>query len=145
IDELLLRTFYYSLPLFVISLLAIWWTSRFIAYPLRELAEVAGTLDNGANFLRIRFIKGWYVEAAMIREGLMQGFSAVGQRLHKLSLEGRTDPLTGLVNRRGLDTAIEELKETAQSVAVVMIDIDHFKAVNDQFGHAAGDEVLKAL
>lgn len=144
IDELFLRTFYYSLPLFIISLLAIWWLSRFIAYPLRELAEVAGNLDNRANFLRIRFINGWYVEAAMIREGLMQSFSAVGNRLRKLSLEGRTDPLTGVVNRRGLDTAIEEL-EAAQNVAVVMIDVDHFKAVNDRFGHAMGDEVLKAI
>lgn len=145
IDEMFLRTFYYSLPLFIISLLAIWWLSRFIAYPLRELAEVAGNLDNRANFLRIRFIKGWYTEAAMIREGLMHSFSAVGSRMRKLSLEGRTDPLTGVVNRRGLDTAIEEMNETVQSVAVVMIDVDHFKAVNDEFGHAVGDDVLKAI
>lgn len=145
LDELFLQTFYYSLPLFIISLLAIWWLSRFIAYPLRELAEVAGNLDNRANFSRIRFIKDWYVEAAMIREGLLRSFSAVGSQMRKLSLEGRTDPLTGVVNRRGLDTAIGKLAETAQSVAVVIMDVDYFKAVNDDFGHAAGDEVLKAI
>ena len=145
IDELFLRTFYYSLPVFIISLLAIWWLARFIAHPLRELAEVAANLDNHANFSRIRFIKGWYVEAAMIRKGLMQSFSAVGNRIRKLHLEGSTDPLTGVVNRRGLDTAIEKLMEAAQNVAVVMVDVDHFKSVNDKYGHAVGDEVLKTI
>src|SRR5690606_18908190 len=96
IDELFLQTFYYSLPLFIASLLAIWWLSRFIAGPLRELAEVAAHLDNRANFRRIRFIKGWYVEAAMIRQGLLQSFSAIRNRMRKLHLEGTTDPLTGV-------------------------------------------------
>lgn len=145
IDELFLRTFYYSLPMFIISLLAIWWLARFIARPLHELADVAANLDNRADFSRIRFIKGWYVEAAMIRKGLMQSFSAIGNRMRKLHLEGTTDPLTGVVNRRGLDTAIEKLMEAAQSVAVVMIDIDHFKSINDKHGHAVGDEVLKTI
>ncbi|NYT22248.1 GGDEF domain-containing protein [Alcaligenaceae bacterium] len=145
IGELFLKTFYYSLPVFIISLLAIWWLSRFIAHPLRELAQVAANLDNRANFSRIRFIKGWYAEAAMIRKGLMQSFSAVGNRIRKLHLEGTTDPLTGVVNRRGLDAAIEKLMETTQNVAVVMVDVDHFKDVNDKYGHAAGDEVLKTI
>lgn len=145
IGELFLQTLYRSLPLFIISLLAIWWLARFIAHPLRELAEVAANLDDRANFSRIRFIKGWYVEAALIRNGLMQSFSAVGNRLRKLHREGSTDPLTGLVNRRGLDAAIEKLMETGQSVAVVTVDIDHFKAVNDSCGHAIGDEVLKTI
>lgn len=145
INELLLRTLYYSLPLFIISLLAIWWLARFIAHPLHELAEVAANLDNRTNFLRIRFIKGWYVEAALIRKSLLQSFSAVGNRIRKLHREGSTDPLTGVVNRRGLDTAIGKLIEAAQSVAVVMVDVDHFKAVNDRYGHAAGDEVLRGI
>ncbi len=145
IAELFWRTVYYSLPLFIVSLLAIGWLSRLIANPLRQLAEVAANLDNRAHFLRIRFIKGWYLEAALIRDGLMQSFSAIGNRMRKLHREGTTDPLTGVVNRRGLETAIEELTETARDVAVVMIDVDHFKSVNDKFGHTVGDEVLKAI
>ncbi len=145
IGELFLRTLYYSLPLFIISLLAIWWVARFIAHPLRELADVAANLDNRAKFLRIRLIKGWYVEAALIRKGLMQSFSAVGNRIRKLHKEGSTDLLTGLVNRRGLDAAIEKLMEAAQNVAVVMVDVDHFKTVNDRYGHAVGDDVLKTI
>lgn len=145
IDKLFLRTFYYSLPVFIISLLTIWWLARFIARPLHELAGVAANLDNRANFSRIRFIKGWYVEAAMIRQGLMESFLAVRSRIHRLHLEGTTDPLTGVVNRRGLDTAIEKLMEAAQNVAVVMVDVDNFKSVNDKHGHAVGDEVLKTI
>lgn len=145
IDELFLQTLYYSLPLFIISLLAIWWVARFIAHPLRELAEVAANLDNRANFSRIRYIRGWYVEAALIRKGLLQGFSAVGNRIRKLHREGSTDSLTGLFNRRGLDAAMGKLTEAAGDGAVVMIDIDHFKAVNDKYGHAVGDEVLKTI
>lgn len=145
VPALILQTLYYSLPLFILSLLAIWWLARMIAHPLRELAEVAGHLDNRDNFSRIRFIKSWYVEAALIRKGLMQSFSAVGSRMRRLHREGSTDPLTGLLNRRGLDTAIEKLSASEQSVGVVTVDIDHFKAVNDQYGHAVGDEVLKAI
>ncbi|WP_397473098.1 diguanylate cyclase [Pusillimonas sp.] len=145
IDKLLLQTLYHTLPLFIISLLAIWWLARLIAYPLHELAEVAANLDNRASFLRIRFIKGWYVEAALIQKGLLQSFSAVGSRLRKLHREGSTDPLTGVGNRRGLDTAIGKLMKTAQNVAAVMVDIDHFKAINDRHGHAAGDEVLRTM
>jgi diguanylate cyclase (GGDEF)-like protein len=51
----------------------------------------------------------------------------------------RTDPLTGLANR---DAFTDALAESGESVAVVYIDIDHFKGVNDEWGHAVGDQVL---
>lgn len=59
------------------------------------------------------------------------------------------DPLTGLYNRRYLNETMErELVRAArygQQVSVVMCDIDHFKIVNDRYGHQAGDEVLRAV
>lgn len=59
------------------------------------------------------------------------------------------DGLTGLYNRRFLDAALpRELSRSErekQQTAIIMLDVDHFKMVNDQYGHAAGDEVLKAL
>src|SRR5690606_1362426 len=88
--------------------------------------------------------KGWYVEAALIQKGLMHSFSVIGNRMRKLHQEGSTDPLTGVVNRRGLDAAIDTMMKKALNVTVVMLDIDHFKAVNDKHGHAVGDEVLKS-
>jgi diguanylate cyclase (GGDEF)-like protein len=58
----------------------------------------------------------------------------------------RTDPLTGLLNRRGLMVHGEELVATAHrqglGLGLLTVDIDHFKAVNDRFGHAYGDDVL---
>lgn len=55
-----------------------------------------------------------------------------------------TDPLTGLINRRGLAHRFEELQVRGFDT-FALLDLDHFKAVNDRFGHAKGDEVLKAV
>jgi two-component system, cell cycle response regulator len=59
------------------------------------------------------------------------------------------DPLTGAFNRRYLDHHLPRLAEQSRNagraLAVMMVDIDHFKAVNDRYGHAAGDRVLVAL
>jgi diguanylate cyclase (GGDEF)-like protein len=67
-------------------------------------------------------------------------------RLEKLSQE---DPLTGLANRRRWDaeltSACAEARERGTSAAVVLLDVDHFKAVNDRHGHAGGDEVLRRV
>jgi diguanylate cyclase len=63
--------------------------------------------------------------------------------------EARTDGLTGLVNRRAFDAKIEELfasyRAGGDSFVLALIDIDHFKQINDNFGHQAGDVVLKAV
>jgi len=67
-------------------------------------------------------------------------------RAHKSA--ALTDPLTGLFNRRGLIEAARELAEkyarkAGKPVAVLAFDLDHFKSINDRFGHALGDEVIK--
>jgi diguanylate cyclase len=99
----------------------------------------------------------------MIREELKRGEQALQQanetlhvRLHEIASlqeqlheQANRDPLTGLFNRRYLQETIE--RELARSLrekrplCVMLIDIDYFKRVNDQHGHQAGDEVLKAL
>jgi len=60
-----------------------------------------------------------------------------------------TDPLTGLPNRRALDECLQAALAAAQRhgepVSVALIDVDHFKRVNDRYGHAAGDRVLVQL
>ena len=144
-DTLILQTLYYSLPVFIISLLAIWWLARWIAKPLHELAVVAANLDSRPQFLRIRQIKTWYIEAALIRKGLMRSFYAISHQIKKLHHANTTDPLTNTANRRGLDAMISEMMATEQRVAVLMLDIDHFKQVNDTYGHALGDKVLQQL
>ncbi len=67
----------------------------------------------------------------------------------RLADQSITDPLTGAFNRRHLESclsiAIERRNRTAEPAALVLFDVDHFKAVNDTLGHAAGDDVLKGL
>ena len=70
----------------------------------------------------------------------------LAQKFEALSL---TDPLTGLANRRGfehkLDDEIRNAMDCNARVSVLMLDVDHFKAYNDDFGHPAGDEALREL
>lgn len=67
----------------------------------------------------------------------------------KLDLISRTDELTGLPNRRDMNTTIDnEIGRSARThkpFSFIFFDIDHFKNVNDTYGHAAGDKVLKAV
>lgn len=57
----------------------------------------------------------------------------------------KTDPLTGLPNRRFLDERLDEWFSDSRSAVVMMVDIDHFKLFNDTLGHQAGDECLKTI
>jgi diguanylate cyclase (GGDEF)-like protein len=69
--------------------------------------------------------------------------------LEALAAEARIDPLTGVLNRRGLHERLAgELEHAAREqtfVAVVLLDLDHFKAINDRHGHETGDRVLSWL
>ncbi|BBO85919.1 GGDEF domain-containing protein [Desulfosarcina ovata subsp. sediminis] len=80
----------------------------------------------------------------------------VGEVIHRLWKENRRmaflsnyDELTGVFNRRGLFNAINHLAHLAQrnqnTVGVLMIDIDHFKSINDNYGHQYGDETLRRV
>ena len=55
------------------------------------------------------------------------------------------DPLTGVFNRRVIDRDLEKLHQLNSSYAVVLIDLDHFKSINDRFGHDVGDHVLRRV
>ncbi len=74
---------------------------------------------------------------------------AVNCHLAREESAARTDPLTGLLNRRGfleLSRLVVSMAErSARSFSVIMIDLDHFKRVNDKFGHAMGDRVLQEI
>ena len=86
------------------------------------------------------------VQAAGRTKGLQEEIVAQAQRLEALLFE---DPLTGLVNRRFILTQLAGMISGARrhhrDLTIAVIDIDHFKAVNDSRGHAEGDRVLGAV
>ncbi|MFQ5509776.1 MAG: diguanylate cyclase [Leptospirillia bacterium] len=77
------------------------------------------------------------------REKLIEELNALKD---KLEIEATTDPLSGLLNRRGMDRELDREKRRvvrgAPPFSLVLCDIDHFKSINDTFGHDVGDEVI---
>lgn len=75
--------------------------------------------------------------------------SKVAERTQALERLSKIDPLTELLNRRGMTERIEaELERCSRMdthLALLWIDVDHFKAINDRYGHIAGDEALKSV
>jgi diguanylate cyclase (GGDEF)-like protein len=59
--------------------------------------------------------------------------------------EAIQDALTGLLNRRAIDLRLDDLALRGDPFALIFVDVDHFKSVNDTFGHDVGDEVLRAV
>jgi diguanylate cyclase (GGDEF)-like protein len=98
------------------------------------------------------YVDRWFdvVVSVGIVAGVVNALSSRNARLlERFAAEARIDQLTGLLNRRGFEERVpSELARAAReqtSVAVVSFDIDHFKRVNDDWGHEEGDRVLVRL
>lgn len=71
--------------------------------------------------------------------------SELRQKLEEARDNARRDPLTDLPNRRAFEEAFAARGGSDEPLCIAVCDIDHFKSVNDRFGHAVGDRVLKAI
>jgi diguanylate cyclase (GGDEF)-like protein len=80
---------------------------------------------------------------------MVAGVYGVTELLTGLKSRAETDPLTGLANRRAVlqsvNTEIERAMRTQRPLSFLMYDLDHFKAVNDRYGHPSGDLVLQGI
>ena len=80
---------------------------------------------------------------------LEQSKREIMRQNQELQVLATRDPLTGVLNRRslfqGFETLFAESIEEGEQLSFIMLDIDHFKSVNDRFGHAVGDKVIKLL
>ena len=113
-------------------------------------ATVAAVLDAGATDFLAKPVRPTEL-LARVRRVLREraNLDQLAERNRVLAEAAEIDALTGLPNRRAsteaLSAAASLARESGRSFAVAIVDIDHFKSVNDRFGHAAGDHVLCAI
>ncbi len=105
--------------------------------PRRQGSEEMAELFESLQLLR---------QQQRIKKDLELDHERMAARLKRLS---ETDSLTGLLNRRALETigrkAVAEADRSGKPLALIMFDIDHFKSINDTYGHGVGDLVLKCV
>ncbi|MGJ7515032.1 diguanylate cyclase [Pseudomonas baetica] len=145
LDALIGKTVILILPVCLLGFVIIGWATKWVTRPLRQLANVARQMDATDSPVRIKSVRAWYIEAAHLRRALSTGVALVQEKLGHLNRQVQSDPLTGLANRRAMDAALLVLERSRTPFCVMALDIDHFKTVNDTFGHDSGDVALEVV
>lgn len=119
---------------------------RFLYTPNRQTGVLNRDGSSLLVIVALLMVVSWLVWA---RLNLVKKVRHGEQRESQLRRQAETDPLTGLVNRRRfsieLDVSYLRAREENTPLSILMLDVDHFKKVNDEFGHLAGDMVLCSL
>lgn len=127
----------------MMSTLAAYISGR-ISAPLEKLAQATRSTEPTETLAVLPVINTWYAEAVELREAVSQHVMMMFRKVSNLNEQAMTDPLTGLLNRRGFyKMAVDGYR--GQRRSVIAIDIDFFKKINDTYGHHAGDAVLVTL
>jgi diguanylate cyclase (GGDEF)-like protein len=148
---------YLQLALFgMLVLLAAWFGGeQLILRPIRLLVRTAARFGRGDLHVRATE-KPWIAEFEPLAAALDNMARKLAAREEELQIANQhldelasLDGLTGLANRRGFDRQLDrewqQAGERRQPVALMMIDIDHFKLFNDRYGHVRGDACLRAV
>ncbi|MDR6711144.1 diguanylate cyclase (GGDEF)-like protein [Pseudomonas hunanensis] len=143
--QLTLNMIAISAPLVLLGCLLLWWMALTIARPLWQLAAGARALDHTGSAERLHAVRAWYFEAAELKRALLFGLNLLQERIGRLNQDAQTDPLTGLGNRRQLSFSLSLLEAERRDFCAIVLDIDHFKRINDTHGHDIGDQVLRQL
>ncbi|TYL48411.1 sensor domain-containing diguanylate cyclase [Marinomonas sp. IMCC 4694] len=128
-----------ALPVQVFILLCVITCAYLIAKPLRLLAQ------NTKNHDPFTKVSAWFYEAYLLEGAIRKEIDSLNEKVLRFDDDRKTDPLTGLMNRRAMDEMVKRLTASSTPFYVIFFDIDHFKQVNDEFGHEVGDLVLKSL
>jgi len=134
--------------------LALAWAVPMAALGFTQLVDIGGALWGGGSQLLVLFATAWqtlWLSIAVTRRLArlrVERDRAREAELRASELAGR-DPLTGLYNRRGFIARVASLlgvvRAEAAPVALLLVDVDRFKSVNDRYGHEVGDIVLCAI
>ncbi|MEI7208608.1 sensor domain-containing diguanylate cyclase [Pectobacterium carotovorum] len=145
LDSLMLNVLRHTLPLALLTIFCVWLLARLIAQPLWLLARSANKMDATDVSDDIRNIHSWYFEASQLKQAMLLGIDLLQRKIGKLRSEAHSDPMTELLNRRGLDSVLRYWQMGQKSFAVIALDIDRFKRINDTYGHDVGDNVIRYL
>ncbi|WP_313624270.1 sensor domain-containing diguanylate cyclase [Achromobacter sp.] len=146
LKDLLGESLRFAIPAVALTLLLVCACAYAIARPLTRLTgALASPRAAGAQALKATTLKTWYDEAEKLRQALAATLAQHRDEVGRLNTESMTDPMTGLLNRRALHERIDGLVAAGDPFAVIALDLDHFKQVNDVHGHPTGDKVLVTL
>jgi diguanylate cyclase (GGDEF)-like protein len=129
-------------------------TGLFVAISVHFVLKPFAAVYFGSGATASDYIKSNYATISQASSGLLliaAGLLLLIKTLQVVVLKDRidaiSDPLTGLANRRGLHAAFERIAQGKQKIAaaVAVFDIDHFKRINDTWGHDKGDDVICAV
>ncbi|MEA0562132.1 GGDEF domain-containing protein [Lysinibacillus irui] len=121
--------------------LVIWLTIK-ITQPLKNLTK---KMELGEEINENNDITAWYYEAKMLKNYVQNMMICSQSKIADLTEQLNLDSLTGIPNRRRMDQTLHELIVNKVPHAIILIDLDDFKSINDTYGHTVGDEVLKAF
>ncbi len=144
----------FAFGLFVV-LLAWFGGEQLVVKPIRSLVRTAARFGRGDLHVRASQ-EPWVAEFAPLAAALDDMAAKLAAREEELQIANQhleemasLDGLSGLANRRGFDREIERewqrAGEKCEPLALMMVDIDHFKPFNDRYGHVAGDTCLRAV
>jgi diguanylate cyclase (GGDEF)-like protein len=122
-----------------------WVVESVLARPLSRVRDALQEMEGG-NY-DVRLSPGGALEVCEVQQGFNRMATIVGHQRERLKAAAATDSLTGLANHRHfherLRAEVQHARETNTPMAVTTLDIDGFKKLNDDRGHARGDEALK--
>lgn len=138
LDEMIMK----SLPFLFISILIISILSNRIARPLQKLAYYTETSTETNQERKIEKVEAWYYEATQLKSALSYSLKFLHNKVNYFMYQSTTDPLTNLANRRTMDEYLKLWTESNLPYSIIIFDMDHFKRINDTYGHTVGDEQL---
>jgi diguanylate cyclase (GGDEF)-like protein len=150
----------------IFGVLLAWWMARRLTRPIRDLTKAAGQIGRDPHATMPRFAGSREIgelsaslralvrhvdvaerQAQHVSEHSLVTARRFEQEISALRVAADTDPLTGLLNRRAFLAVAEDAmnyhKRYGRNFAILVADIDFFKRVNDTYGHAAGDAVIR--